>query len=175
MADKAKVRVRFYRRRNTLKDKALGIGGMPKTADGRPMMPTIDAEALAKAEQLFQEMAEDYPDWVQGLINELADLHRRCVDTPQERRGIFEKIAAIAHDMKGQGGTFGYPLITQFADSLYDVASLRGNYTDNVVEIIKAHIDSMRAVIRERVSGDGGEIGAQLADSLKSTIEKYKA
>ncbi len=31
----------------------------------------------------------------------------------------------------------------------------------------------MRAVIRGRVSGDGGEIGKKLTDGLNQAIEKY--
>ncbi len=170
---KTAVRVRLYRRRNALKDKVAGIG--PKGDGPGADEAAIDGAALAKAEALFAEMAEDYPDWVSGLIAKLAEHHARCVDTPHERRPAFEAIAHVAHDMKGQGGTFGYPLITEFAGSLFEAASLKNAYTDNQVEIIKAHIDSMRAVIRERVSGDGGELGAQLSAGLKQTIEKYKA
>ncbi|MFZ5609125.1 MAG: hypothetical protein ACOY99_05910 [Pseudomonadota bacterium] len=174
MVEKAKVRVRLYRRRNVLKDKVAGLAG-GKAGNDAARLPALDPEVMAQAEKLFEDMAEDYPDWVSGLITQLSDLHHRCVDTPEERRPTFERIAGIAHDMKGQGGTFGYPLITEFASSLYDFANLRGQYSDNQVEIIKAHIDAMRAVIRERVSGDGGELGAQLAQSLKASIEKYKA
>lgn len=176
MADAGKkpaIRVRLYRRRNALKDKVAGIG--PKgDGPGGAAEVGIDPDIVAKAEALFAEMAEDYPDWVSGLIVKLAEHHARCVDTPNERRPAFEAIANVAHDMKGQGGTFGYPLITEFAGSLYEAASLKNAYTDNQVEIIKAHIDSMRAVIRERVSGDGGDVGAQLSAGLKQTIAKYK-
>jgi len=170
MENDPQVVVRFHRRRNKLKEKVMGLdqsGDSGKT-------PTIDPEILAKAQKIFEDMSEDYPDWVNGLITELAELRRRCVDEPEARRGIFERIAAIAHDMKGQGGTFGYPLITEFADSLYKVANIRKGFADHQVEIIKAHIDSMRAVIRDRVSGDGGEIGVALTTGLKSTIEKLK-
>ena len=124
--------------------------------------------------QLATEMSEDYPDWVSGLIAKLQEKHVRCVDTPENRKDFFEEINHIAHDMKGQGGTFGYPLITAFADSLYNFTTVRVGITDNMVEIIKAHVDAMKAVIRGRVSGDGGEVGAVLTKSLNQAIEKYE-
>ena len=129
---------------------------------------------MEQAEAALAEMAEDYPDWVSGLIDQLSDQHRRCVDTPEERKIYFEEINRIAHDMKGQGGTFGYPLITSFSDSLYGFSYSKGVLTDNHVELIKAHIDSMRAVISNRVKGDGGEIGKQLTEGLNQAIEKHK-
>ena len=123
---------------------------------------------------MFETMAEDYPDWVGAQINELYELHRRCVDTPDARRGLFEKIHAIAHDLKGQGGTFGYPLVTAFSTSLNQFSGLRTQIQDNHVEIIKAHIDAMRAVIRDRVRGEGGEVGMALAQGLDQIIARYK-
>ncbi len=157
--------VRFYRFRNRLKEKCHGLG----TGAGG-----ISEEALARAEEALQQMAEDYPDWVMGLIGQLADKHGRCVDTPEKRHEFFEEIHAIAHDMKGQGGTFGYPLITDFAESLYNFTGSKGEISDRMVELVKAHIDAMRAVIRGRIKGDGGEIGAELRRSLDEAIAKYK-
>lgn len=162
---KTPITVRFYRFRNRLKEKSYGLGG------GRG---TISPEALEAAEKALMEMAEDYPDWVSGLISKLSEQHRRCVDTPDKRRDYFERINVIAHDMKGQGGTFGYPLITDFAESLYSFTTTRQDISDNMVELVKAHVDGMRAVINSRIKGDGGEIGAELKASLETAIKRFK-
>ena len=45
--------------------------------------------------------------------------------------------------------------------------------TDSHLEIIKAHIDAMNAVISERVQGDGGETGRLLEQALEQAIAKY--
>ncbi len=169
MADPNKQKVptvvRFYRFRNRLKEKTLGL---VKGTGG------ISPEALAAAEIALEQMSEDYPDWVSGLISKMAEQHSRCVDTPENRRDFFEAINLIAHDMKGQGGTFGYPLITDFSESLESFTSIRNDINDRMVELVKAHIDGMRAVIKGRVKGDGGDIGKQLAASLQLAIERYK-
>ena len=167
MADKTKIAVRLYRFKNRLKEQVSGLGGGGK--------PQISAEALAEAEAALEAMSEDYPDWVSGLIDRLAEQHRRCVDTSEDRRFFFEEISDIAHDMKGQGGTFGYPLISSFAESLNKFSYSKGELTDNHVELIKAHVDSMRAVITGRVKGDGGEIGIELSKGLEKAIQKFKA
>jgi hypothetical protein len=77
--------------------------------------------------------------------------------------------------MKGQGGTFGYPLITNFGDSLFKCTNKSEECSDNLVELIKAHIDGMKAVINGRVSGDGGEVGQELLASMNKAVEKYAA
>lgn len=161
---KGPVKVRLYRFQNRLKDKCAGLGAG---------LASIDPKAMAEAEAALAKMSEDYPDWVSGLLMKMQEQHGRCVDTPENRKDLFEVINHIAHDMKGQGGTFGYPLITTFSDSLYGVTEMKTGIEDNHVELVKAHIDAMRAVIRGRVSGDGGDIGAQLTESLNKAIEKH--
>ena len=159
------VIVRFYRFKNRLKEKTAGLA---------PGNTSISKEAMEAAQQALSKMSEDYPDWVSGLIVKLQEQHSRCVDTPENRRELFEEINRIAHDMKGQGGTFGYPLITTFSDSLYGFTVKRpGDITDNQVELVKSHLDAMRAVIRGRVAGDGGEMGEELSKSLNEAIAKY--
>ncbi len=161
---KSRTRVRFYRMGNRLKNK---VGGGEGGGE-------IDISALEAAAAEFDKMAEDYPDWVQGNIKELYDHCRRSVDTPEERAKHFKRINEIAHDMRGQGGTFGYPLMSHFGDSLYDASLIETGVpiTDNNVEIAKAHVDAMNAVIKGRINGDGGAIGTELRATLEKAIEK---
>ena len=169
MVDDAKpqVKLRLYRFRNTLKDKVGYIG----TPGGEPAK--IDPAALEKANAALEQMKEDYPDWVQKNIDDLRMHHARLVDSPRERLRRYGQMREIAHDMKGQGGTFGYPLMTTFATSLHDFVGPRAGTTDNHIEVIKSHIDSMSAVIKDRVKGNGGEIGQALTKGLQAAIERY--
>ncbi len=169
MADDTKTpaKVRFYRFRNVLRDK-VGVIGTP---GGEP--PCIDPQALEKAAAALEDMTEDYPDWVQKHIDDLRLHHARCVTTPADRMRRYGMMREIAHDMKGQGGTFGYPLMTTFATSLHDFVGARAGTTDNHIELIKSHIDAMSAVIKDRVKGNGGEIGQALTKGLHDAIERY--
>lgn len=162
---KVPITVRFYRFKNRLREKTAGLGGEKAQ---------ISEEALARAAVALEDMSEDYPDWVSTLIDKLMEQHGFCEEFPAKRKGFFEKINHIAHDMKGQGGTFGYPLITDFSDSLYKFSYSLGELTDEHVKVIKAHLDAMRAVISGRVSGSGGEIGQQLKASLKEAIQRHR-
>ena len=75
--------------------------------------------------------------------------------------------------MKGQGGTFGYPLITTFADSLFKFTGANARQTDNYVQIVNAHIDAIRAVVAGKIQGDGGRTGRELRLVLEGAIAKY--
>ncbi len=163
---KPNIKVRIFRLENRLRDKVGGLGV------GREKL-SISIVALEKAQAALETLSEDYPDWVSKHIDQLTALVVNAAEKPENRSDIFAEINHIAHDMKGQGGTFGYVLVTIFADSLHKFTTKTAGRTDQHLEIVKAHIDVMRAVIKGRVQGKGGETGKQLIDSLQMAIKKY--
>ena len=162
-----RVKVRLFRLRNKLKEKA-GVG-RANAGD-----TTVATEALERALSEMKKSQEDYPDWVKQTLNDLTDDLKAASEKDEvARQRNFKHIGALAHELKGQGGTFGYPLISVFGKSLNEFTEKEVGYiTDNHLEIVKAHIDVMRAVIKDRVSGDGGNIGRELIMVLERAIDR---
>ena len=122
----------------------------------------------------MKKAEEDYPDWVRQSLSELADEMKVAWEKPvEESAAHIRKIGLMAHELKGQGGTFGYTLISTFGKSLYDFTETDVRITDNHMEIVKAHVDVMRAVVSDRVAGSGGGVGKELIAGLEQAIEKY--
>lgn len=161
--NKSATKVRFYRFRNALKEKLGGGAGGP----------AVSEEALQKANAALEKLAEDYPDWVAAQVAELRALHGRMVDTPETRRKTLDAIRIMAQEIKGQGATFGYPLVSTFALSLQECSGPAAPLSDSHVEVVKAHVDSIGAVIKDRVKGSGGQVGKELTQQLKAAIEKH--
>ena len=134
---------------------------------------TLPDDMLANAEQLLKREAEGFLDWAKTYLERLSRQVTEAKQISGERTANFEEINLIAHELRGQGGTFGYPLITVFGKSLYEVTKPPCRQDDSNLEIVKAHIDAMRAVLREKIEGDGGELGQQLFKALKMAISKY--
>ena len=132
-------------------------------------------EVLSFAEQELKREADGFLDWAKVYLDRLSREVAQAKQNSGERTANFEEINLIAHELRGQGGTFGYPLITVFGKSLYEVTKPPCRQDDANLEIVKAHIDTMRAVLRDRVEGDGGEIGQALFKVLKMAINKYAA
>ena len=140
---------------NTLKKAKIGIG------PGK-----LDPKLLEKAENAITRMSEDYTRWAnEDLVNLEAGLAKlRADDTDQaaELKDMFR----MALDMKGQGGSFGYLLITAIADSLMKFIENRTEVKEFDLEVIAAHLGAMRAVFSNEVRDDGGPVGEQLMDGL---------
>ncbi len=155
----------YFRLPNALKDKVGGMG-----AGGPGELPT---ELLEEAEEQLERAALDFTEWARDYLAKLSDLCTEALMHPERRNKHFEEINLLAHELRGQGGTFGYPLITTFGKMLYEVTGKGCSENDAAVEIVKAHVDTMRAVLREKIAGDGGEIGRTLHESLQAAIDKH--
>ena len=158
--------VYYYRPPNSLKEKAGGLG-----AKGRG---TIPQNLLDEADQTLERKAVEFHDWA---IEYLAMLSAYCVSAQQahlgQRREHFDKINLLAHELRGQGGIFGYPIITTVGKLLYNITLMGCPTDDRAVDIVKAHIDTMRVVFRDKITGDGGETGRELQFSLQLAIAKH--
>jgi DNA-binding response OmpR family regulator len=155
----------YFRLPNSLKEKA--GGGFSGSAE-------IPQDLLNEAEEQLERGSDDFSVWALEYVTDLSNLCNLALeaDDDKERKNVFSKINLLALELRGQGGTFGYPLITTFGKMLFDVTKEGCRDDENAVEIVKSHIDAMGAVLREKVEGDGGEVGRALLASLELAIEK---
>lgn len=132
----------------------------------------VDLAAIERAESVIANMAGDYLKWVEeDLVNisaALKDLKENRVD--DEKR--VDKIFQIAHDMKGQGGSFGYDLMTILGNDLCRFIEGKRNLSDVDIEVIDLYIGTMQVVISRNMSGDGGPEGNKVLTGLAAVVAK---
>lgn len=46
--------------------------------------------------------------------------------------------------------------------------------TEDRLKLIEAHIDAIRNVFRNRVTGDGGQVGKALLREIENAAQKYR-
>jgi len=131
-------------------------------------------DLIAKADAAVAEMAKEYPARVEEELGELivlVDDAIAAVGEPQKER--LQKIYDYAHDFKGQGGSFGYDLISRIGASLCRLLHSKETIKQAEGELIKAHYDAFRAVIANDIKGDGGKLGNQLAGGLETAAKRF--
>lgn len=148
---------------------AAKVGGQPGGE-----IPKLDVEVLAKVEEKISEMSGDYSTWVADEIRKLDESLLKLKEPGANLRSLMARINRGAHEMRGQGGIFGYPLITEFSKSLFQYTNKSVQaISDNEYELLKAHIDTIKVIIAEKVEGDGGETGRALLAGIQAAIKKY--
>ena len=87
---------------------------------------------------------------------------------------LIRKVAMAAREIKGEAGTFNFPLLTRFGDGLFNFTDSMTELSPKRIAVIQAHVDAMTAVLAHNMRGDGGPVGSQLVRGLDMAIEKFK-
>ena len=160
------VRAIHFRPANRLRDK-LGPNALRGQIDFDPLV-------IRAAEERIQEMVGDYSVWVKNYLATMSASHKALSNEADDPKQHVLTINQIAHELRGQGGIFDYPLITAFGKSLYEATlDTRARVTENRLKLIEAHIDALRVVFNQRIKGSGGKIGAELLKDIERAVKKY--
>lgn len=81
--------------------------------------------------------------------------------------GKKAELCDIAHNLKGQGSSFGYPLITQIGLSLNRMLKDLECCDPRCAEIALAHARALSTVLEKDIRGTGGTSGQALVQRLK--------
>ena len=134
---------------------------------------TVSTEMLARADAAIAEIAVEYPSLALQDIDELTALVETPVSDPNQRDRWIERIYDASDEIRGLGTMFNYPLITSIADSLCSITEHADAFNDKGIEIARAHLEAMHAVIVNKVTGDENEIGQQIASALETAVNKH--
>lgn len=142
-------------------------------SNGKPFETVSDAEfgvAVASAQAAVAGLADKYIGWVNDDLKRL-DVAIAAV-TDGHNAAALREVYGVAHDIKGQGSTFGYHLIT-------DIGQLLCRYAERAIErkkvdraVIDAHVEAMRTVVDNRIQGPAGELGREIIEALKGVAER---
>ena len=112
-------------------------------------------------------------DQADKVIKRLEGVFAGMKDGSGDLDQLAQQIFQISHDIKGQDGSFGYPLMTIIGGQLCAFIDKRKKAVDaGAVEVIGLHINAMQLVVAQALTGDGGAIGDQLVTGLEKVIEK---
>lgn len=134
----------------------------------------LDDEMRQKMEALVENTSSQFLDETVETLKGLREALSRAAADPSARREVLEHIREEAFQIKGMGGVFGYPLLTEFAKSLHDFLKELDDLDELQQEIVSIHVDTLYVVVSHRIKGSGGALEAQLRASLKAAVDKAK-
>lgn len=140
-------------------------------------IPTLDPVLLREAEDRIENMAGDYATWVTDHVIKLEKELAALITDDTKIKTHIDNINDLSLELRGQGGIFGYELITSVGKSLYEQTQNKtdSKLLENEWKLLKAHVDTVKLVIQQKIGGDGGSTGKQLLKSLEQAKEKYSS
>lgn len=149
---------------NTLRDRAMSIGGPGASKDG------FDVEALERAEKALAQLETDFAAWMNDETAKLETAHETFRAAPKNADSQ-QALYRASHDIRGQGRTFGYPLAGEIADGLCDLIDGAEAMEGQILDLIDAHVDAIRAIVRDDVRSEDNVLARSVIAELRTARE----
>ncbi|WP_041373291.1 Hpt domain-containing protein [Phenylobacterium zucineum] len=143
-----------------------------KVGGGR--LGAIDASAIAKAEAALQSLSGNFSQWLNDEVGKL-EAARQDVRANGVDPDTMERLYLRAHDLKGLGATYGFPLVTRIAGLLCRLIDDKAKRVDAPMPLIDAHIDAIKAAVRDGIKGEDHPVGQALVKELESRVAQLGA
>ena len=151
---------------------------MPKknqktTNESSDEYPIVDPQIMREIRKELAKQTQGFLDVVLKYIHLLeSDCKSSANLEESKRKPFFERLNSTAHELRGLGGIFDYPLVAIVAQSLHDLTSIH-DLSDDCLGLIKDHINSFKAILRLKINGMGGDIGRELIDALDAANQRF--
>lgn len=129
---------------------------------------------LARADEAVGTLSADFWDRARADIRHLGLLCRGARADPARRVEHLRAAAALVHEIRGQGGTFDFPLITEVATSLFRFLDDGAECMDERgVVVVELHVEAMRLIIDQRLHGRGDAQARAMVDGLAAAAARF--
>lgn len=132
-------------------------------------LPAADPEAIARAEKALEQLSGQFGDWLGQEVDKLeAALARTKTETLEGEAG--DGLFTVAHDLRGLGTTYEFPLVTRIAASLARLIETPEKRSGVPLSLAEAHVHTIRAALNQNIRSSDDPVGAQLAEELETRV-----
>ena len=144
-------------------------------ANRLPLMPAggVDPDVVARAEAALKALSAQFSRWLQDEIDKL-DAARAAVGLEGLVSPAGEALYTRAHDLKGLGGTYEFPIVTRAAASLCRVIDNPQTRAVAPLSLVDSHINAIKAMIRDGIKTDDHPIGQAMVMSLEDQTDAFR-
>lgn len=144
-----------------------GLVKIPPHQQTRKLLQTTEAlsveDAVKIAEARIAEIAESHDDWADDDMKKLINACEKAESDGENKEVYMADLYSSAHSLKGMGGSFGYPIVT---DVMTLFCSYIGEHPKPDVRVVSLYVNALRAIFEHKLVGDGGSEGRLLVDRL---------
>ena len=132
---------------------------------------SLDLSAVDRAEKALEDLKGEFVGWMNKDVGKLVNAgvayaKQRDVET-------LCNIYRAAHDLKGHGTTFGFPLISIIATSLCTLTDDTAYGLPMPANLIEAHIDAIQAIVRDDIRDTSDKKATELAKELEDQVAEF--
>ena len=127
-------------------------------------------ELEQKALDVIADMSRKYIEWASNDVAKLKNIFEQIQNLtgPEQDALIRGDFYRTAHDIKGQGATFDYPLMSDLGAHLCTLIKTTDTFDETHLAVMAQDIEDMALVLAKKVQGEGGQIGTRISNRLKN-------
>jgi hypothetical protein len=133
---------------------------------------SLDADAVARAEAALKSLSGQFAQWMQDELDKL-EAARAEVRAKGLTGETAESLYMRAHDLKGLGATYEFPLVTRIAASLCKLIDNPETRVNAPLPLLDGHIDAIKAAVRDGIRTDDHPVGKVLVEELEARTRAY--
>lgn len=129
-------------------------------------------EALIERAQYHIETAEvEYAPEAEKHLSAISDMIAAFKNKPEPPSP--EQMIIPVMQLKGSGGMFQYQLVSDVADIALNFLEGLTRLNDASLDVIQAHLHTIRIIMTHKLRGDGGKEGFSLIKELENACKRY--
>lgn len=130
------------------------------------------SDAISRAEKALENLSGEFHNW---LDEEICRLEKAWKDAQPltNRDEQLNMVYGASHDLKGLAATYGFPLITRYADSLCRLLATDVRREIAPKALIEAHVYACRTAMRDDIKSDDHALGGALARELENQVAEF--
>lgn len=132
----------------------------------------MDNDVLARAEAALKSLSGQFGQWLQDEIDKL-DVARAGLQAEGPTPAATEALYLRAHDLKGLGTTYEFPIITRIAASLCKLLDEPAKRVTAPLFLLDAHIHAIKAAVRDDIRDASHPVGQALVTELERRVADH--
>jgi chemotaxis protein histidine kinase CheA len=128
----------------------------------------IDAGAIRRAESAMEKLKGEFPGMAGDAVATLASAHQRFAT--EARPSTRAALLRAAHDIKGLGGTLGFPLMARVAGSLSRLLHEASPQSPLPPKLIDAHVVAVQVIHRQAIAASDHKPTLALLAELETQV-----
>lgn len=130
-----------------------------------------ETEAIDNADLAMDSMSDQFKEWLEDEVSRF-DACRDAMCNSRDAKNL-SGLHVVAHDVKGQAETMGFPLITLVSASLCKLIEIWEKPETFPLDQLNNHVDAIKVMLAHDIREKNHPMGKKLTDKLINTVFDY--
>lgn len=131
-----------------------------------------DLHLIEKAEDAIKDLRGDFGAWLEEEVEKL-ETAAKAVQSAGLKGDEGEQLFIRAHDLRGLGSTYEFPIITRLAKSLTKMIDMPEKRQEASKGLALAHVNAIRAALSQNIRDTNDAVAAALAEELETQTSEF--